>query len=429
MFFMRFLLPAMACLLFATSSTYAQRSSFGRRLPSPRMLAQNGMEQMWWSHATLDPSSEKIRHLVITEDIVFVQSTGGVVTAFDAESGKKMWSVQLGRRDQPNQPIVVNDDMAFVTVGISLYAVEKMTGKSLWQITLPGAPATSPAVDRFRVYLGMRDGSMYALNLKKINQLYEERLLPQYSHLTVVWRYKAPKGISSQPIATGASVNFASRSGSLFAVDGPDRKLRFQFETNKPISAPLAFDGTYLYMAAQDLNLYCINSNNGAVRWQFSTGLPTFRSARVIGNDVFVMPARGGMHCLTTISGRERWWRPKIVDMLAATPKTIFASDLVGNVVLLSRENGAVRGALPLRQFDFRQPNDRTDRLFLATSSGLIVCLREQGREFPIYHAKPDERPIFPEFTPDEKPDEEPSTPDDPDKKTPAKSDPDPDDK
>lgn len=399
MFSMRSLLPAMACLLLATSSTYAQR-----KLPSPRMLTQHGLEQAWWNQATLDPSSEKVRHLVISEDIIFVQSTGGVVTAFDAESGKKLWAIQLGRRDQPNQALVVNNEVAFVVVGTSLYAIEKRTGKSLWQIKLPGAPATSPAVDKFRVYLGMRDGSVYALNLKKINELYEKRLLPQYSHLTVVWRYKAPLGISSQPIATGASVNFASRSGSLYAVDGPDRKLRFQFETNKPISAPLAFDGKYLYMAAQDFNLYCIDGRNGAVRWQFSTGLPTFRSARVIGDDVFVMPARGGMHCLTTLSGRERWWRPKIVDLLAVTPTTVFASDLGGNVVLLSRNNGSVRGALPLRQYDFRQPNDRTDRLYLATTSGLIVCLREKGREFPIYHANPENRPIIPEFTPDEEP-------------------------
>jgi len=110
------------------------------------------------------------------------------------------------------------------------------------------------------------------------------------------------------------------------------------------------------------------------------------------------------MHCLTTLSGRERWWRPKIVDLLAVTPTTVFASDLGGNVVLLSRNNGSVRGALPLRQYDFRQPNDRTDRLYLATTSGLIVCLREKGREFPIYHANPENRPIIPEFTPDEEP-------------------------
>ena len=68
---------------------------------------------------------------------------------------------------------------------------------------------------------------------------------------------------------------------------------------------------------------------------------------------------------------------------------------------LLSRENGGLVGALPLRQFTVRLENDRTDRLYMATQSGLVTCIREKGSGFPLYHMFPDRRPILPEFAPE----------------------------
>jgi hypothetical protein len=45
--------------------------------------------------------------------------------------------------------------------------------------------------------------------------------------------------------------------------------------------------------------------------------------------------------------------------------------------------------------------NDRSDRIYLATESGLVICLREQGREFPRFHKYPEREPILPEFAPE----------------------------
>ena len=38
----------------------------------------------------------------------------------------------------------------------------------------------------------------------------------------------------------------------------------------------------------------------------------------------------------------------------------------------------------------------------MATKSGLIVCIREQNKEFPTYHMFPERQPILPEFASDE---------------------------
>ena len=62
----------------------------------------------------------------------------------------------------------------------------------------------------------------------------------------------------------------------------------------------------------------------------------------------------------------------KIIDFIAASPDTLYTTDRVGNVVLLSREDGSILGALPLRHFSIRVPNDRTDRIFMTTPTGMV---------------------------------------------------------
>ena len=54
------------------------------------------------------------------------------------------------------------------------------------------------------------------------------------------------------------------------------------------------------------------------------------------------------------------------------------------------------------RDLSVRIQNDRTDRIYLGTESGLIVCLRERGQEFPKFHMYPERSPILPEMAPDD---------------------------
>ena len=60
-----------------------------------------------------------------------------------------------------------------------------------------------------------------------------------------------------------------------------------------------------------------------------------------------------------------------------------------------------------MRLFSVRVANDRTDRIFMSTESGLVIALRKRGETIPIYHKFPDRLPILPEVTP-----EEPTPPD-----------------
>ena len=159
-----------------------------------------------------------------------------------------------------------------------------------------------------------------------------------------------------------------------------------------------------MILASEDNFVYCLNRENGLEKWAFASGFPIRRAPRVINDDLYVLPDRGGLFNLSIGSGIEKWSRPGVSDFLAASKTRLFMVDPTGNVVILQRRDGRMLGSLPMRRFNVRFENDRTDRLFLATTTGLILCLREKGAEFATYHKFPERSPLVPETEPDEEP-------------------------
>jgi outer membrane protein assembly factor BamB len=392
---------ASTALLAFSNSLLAQNSNTERQIPSQQQLSRFGLERAWWGQATLNPSRDKVRHVSIDEESVFIVSTSGVVTAFDSETGQKRWATLLGRYDQPGFPVVSNENLALVVMGSTLFAIEKRSGKTSWTLTLPGQPSTAPGVDDQRVYVGTMDGSVYAFSLLKVRQLYQEQRLPEWSAEAMVWRSTANAEITSPPVPSGRSVSYCSRDGSLYSVGAADKQLIYQLETDGAIVAPMATSGKIQYIASEDNTLFAINAHNGAMLWNFTRGLPIRRAPYVVGNDLYVTPDRGGMYCLNANDGSQRWWQATLQSFVAVIGDAVFASDADGNLIRATRAEGGISASMPMRAFSVRVSNDRTDRIFMSTDSGLVIGLRKRGETIPVYHKFPDRLPILPEVAPE----------------------------
>ena len=401
-------LPFGSACLMDSAPVAAQSSSVSvtPELPTSRTLSRYGLERAWWSQATVNPKRDKVKYMVLDEENVYLQGTGGTVTAFDAESGKRLWTVQLGNRDEPIFPGVSNDKHFLTVSGMTLYCMERFSGNVLWELTLPAMPSVGPSVDDQHIYIGGLDGSIYSFKLRKIDELYQKRMLPKWSYEALRWRYQSSKEITTRASSTGELVQFANSNGHLFAVSAKESKLQWQFEAQpypgSPITAPIATTDDSLIVASENFFVYCLDRKKGHERWSFASGYPIRKAPVVIENDLYIMPDRGGMFNLAVRTGEEKWERPGVTDLLGATKSRLFCSDVTGNLVLLQRSTGRPLGTLPLKPFSVRLQNDRTDRLFMATPSGLVVCLREQGSEFAHFHKYPELAPIVPDVEPDE---------------------------
>ena len=111
------------------------------------MLDRYGLKLDWWGQAVLNPSRDRVRYVTLDEEHLFVQATSGVVTAFDNETGRKLWAQQLGPHDSPSFPATSNKNDLLVVSGMMLYSMDKFRGDVNWQVRLPKLPSTSPAAD------------------------------------------------------------------------------------------------------------------------------------------------------------------------------------------------------------------------------------------------------------------------------------------
>ncbi len=389
------------CWLATVATATAQQGSVNDGFISSTILNRYGLETAWTAQAVLNPSRDKVAHLVLDEELLYVQATNGIVTAFDAETGVRAWAVRLGSFDEPSFPAESNETMVMIVVGTKMYGIEKRTGNIVWTLRLPGAPSTSPSADATQVYVGTLDGSVYAYSLKKIKELYSARKLPQWSHEAQVWRYQASKEITSPPLTSGRTVNFASRDGSLYAVSANRRELTFQFETDAPIVAPMAQWGNVQYLASEDYTFYAINASSGQVIWEFVAGLPIRTSPEIVRNNLYIHPDRGGLYCLEASNGTQKWWQPRLKEFVSVANDIVFARDDNKDIIMVAAADGRMVGRLSAGRFTRHVSNDRTDRVYLATDTGRIAAIRFRGRNFPVYHKHPERLPLLPEFAPE----------------------------
>lgn len=393
-------LAALSCVtpLAAQSSPARQ----GLQLPSEQMLNRFGLTRSWWSHATINSKRDKLLYMVVDETHLFLQSSSGTITAFDTENGRYLWTRMIGAADRAMFPATSNDELLFVVNGLRLFAVRKDTGDIKWQLQMPGMPASSPVADAKLVYVGFVDGSLYAFKLDETQELFTAGKLPQYSESAVKWRYRTSKAITIPAVPGEGIVAFASRNGSLYSVTKEFRKLVFQFETDAPLSAPVVRYKNSLLLASEDFNFYSLDIRSGRPGWQFTAGVVIRRAPVLIDDDVYLFPDQGNMYKLSAATGHPYWSLPRMQDFLAASSSRVYVVDHHNNLTIVSRDHGEPLGMFPLDKFTQHLANDRSDRIYVATESGLVMCLHERGREFARFHMHPDRQPILPDFAPED---------------------------
>lgn len=376
-------------------------SSVGISLLSQRELVQYDLDRVWWGQATVDPHRDRIVHLSLDEKNLYALSTAGIITAFNNDTGKKIWSTQLGRGNNIGYAPVSNSKYVFITVGMSLFCIDRESGEIDWELKLPNSASTSPTVDEDMIYVGTLKGRVYAWDLNTLKELSDESKLPAWRESAIRWTYQTGDTISTPPVATSRSLIFASQDGSLYSVTINNRELAFQFETDAPISAKLAEFGKSIFIASEDQNLYCLNILNGIVRWRIRTSFPLRKPVTVLDDNVYLSSKKNGLFELSAQTGVEKWWQPLASTFISLSPNRVYASDELGNMLILSRTDGAVLSAVPLRKFQVKLMNEQTDRIFCSSESGLIMCLRQSDLPFPVRFKHQDRYPILPEIAPE----------------------------
>lgn len=401
----RFLSLIAIALVCSTGSAIAQ---VGNRtsIPSRKLLDRYNLEQLWLSHAVIDSSRDRVTNLVLDEETVYVQTRNGFISALDSRTGAQRWAQLLARLDTPQFPLISNSNTVLVNAGMSMYAVDKWTGSELWHVQLPEQVSTSPAIDEERFYLATGTGSVYAFDLSKVLELYRQNKLPEWSFQARVWRHQTSKAIRFSPLTHDGQLTFASDTHTVYSVNTADDSLVFQMELPEPVTAPIVQSENKLFVATGDQRMYCLDAQRGTTLWVFVARANIPETPIVIHNRCYVTPNDGSLHCLNIETGIPLWEMPGARNMLAETENYVVSQDKLGNLLLLSpqeeQQTAQIIARLPMRSFSIRAENSLTDRIYLATPSGLVICLKEKGVSFPKFFKNPDKSPLEPIFAEDD---------------------------
>ena len=139
-------LMAASCL---SSPVCAQHSS----LIPETAAAQHGLTRPWFAQVQLDQSRGRLAGMVLYEGVLYAQTDKAMIQAIDAETGRTLWSRQVGRPGHPSMLPSVSHDLLGTITGSRLYVVNRLTGEGLLEKDLEGSPGAGPALSATTAYV------------------------------------------------------------------------------------------------------------------------------------------------------------------------------------------------------------------------------------------------------------------------------------
>jgi outer membrane protein assembly factor BamB len=173
--------------------------------------------------------------------IVYFTFDDGTLIGFDELTGKMIINVDL---KQPLVSKAVVGEMVFISgVAGILSALDKKTGKIIWERAFDWPIWTSPAIDRDKVYVGDNGGLLRALDINDGRTL---------------WTFQAEGVILSAPIIVGDFLIFASLDKNLYCLDKYTGLLNSKWKSEHEIRFPAISDGESIFVTAQDGSIYSL---------------------------------------------------------------------------------------------------------------------------------------------------------------------------
>ncbi|MBI2826486.1 MAG: PQQ-binding-like beta-propeller repeat protein [Planctomycetia bacterium] len=352
----------------------------GGVIPEPT-ARRHGLTRAWAAQLSCDPGRDRVAQLTLLAGALIGVTDQSTVQAIDAETGRTMWVAHVGRRDLPNTPVGANEKYVAVCNGSTLYVLDRGDGREIFSRRLQGTPAAAPAISDTRVYVPTFKGGI---------ETYEVELPEDDPDKPRIMKTFRSKGIIEEaPVLAGTRLIWATHAGYVYSADKESLEGQFRFTTRGAITAGLAYRPPLVYTASADGYVYAINENTGLRQWQFSTGYPVREQPVAIGENVYAIPDLSGMYCLSADKGLERWFTRNVAQFVSASATRLYTADEPGQMIVVDARSGAHVDRLAFDLYPIKVLNIQTDRIYLATATGLVQCLREIEQVQPLVHAAP----------------------------------------
>ncbi len=248
---------------------------------------------------------------------VYVGSRDGKVCAVNKASGRALWTTWT--HGEFRSPIAAAYTKLYLTSGRTVQALDSVTGKRLWKGRIDGSVAqSSPVAYRHAIYVGSKDGFLYAYAADGCGVRY----------CAPLWRGRVGREVLAAPTAIDGAVLVTATDGTLvkFAAVGcgapfcrPLAKVGPRYEHGhrhgrhwgwwpKVLTGAVAVADGKVYVGSTDGHVRVLSlADLSQLADTKLPGRPRVSSPAVLGDVLFVTTSDGRLQALDPATLAVRW--------------------------------------------------------------------------------------------------------------------------
>jgi len=189
------------------------------------------------------------------------QRTNYTPMKFDPPQGKCKWTICLRDLDvdnliAPTVQVVIGDGRVYVGCKNGrLYALDASTGAVCWTFQADGPIIHTAGYRDGRVFIAAMDGCVHALNAATGKQQW-------------VFATHRRFGFSTAVLLADNKIFAVDRGGRLFALNPGDGTELWHYDAVAPVDQSPAFDAGKVFFAGEDMCVHAVNAADGTMLWK-----------------------------------------------------------------------------------------------------------------------------------------------------------------
>lgn len=408
---MIFLQRMMLCLIvsgiFVITDT-EHRPAMADTLVDRGKLQREGLTRPWFTQVQMDVGKDRVESVNFDGELLTVQTKRGVIQTIDGETGDTLWVTNVDSPTLFTSSVGVGPNHTALANGSHLLVFERKTGKQVWSRKLSGGVIGAPGVSKDFIFVPKVDGKVEVYSLDEPRSWKEVRSVSDTQF--PVWRYNSHGKTMIQPAIFDGLFGWANDRASFYVARIKPMEILFRLETFENVVAPPVKINSYLYIVSSDGYLYKVHVKTGDIRWRFSTGTPLISRPVALDGFIYISTPDGGLYRIladeevaeksgslngvqneakkpndfhakqSLKEGNESWFNPDIAQILSITPDRVFGLDPKGNMQIVDTETGKSLRTVKTGGVSIPITNHLTDRIYLASTNGLIQCIETSTR-------------------------------------------------
>jgi outer membrane protein assembly factor BamB len=331
---------------------------------------------------------------IVADGKVFAIDTVARVSAFDANSGKRLWSVQLKMKGEANSEafgggIAFDGGRIFANTGYGFVAaLDAENGREIWRQEIGLPLRGSPTVSDGRVFSVTYDNQIYALSAENGSVIWNESGIAETAGILGAASPASEEGVVVAAYSSGEIFAMQAENGRTAWTDALTRTGQITaLSALSDIDGDPVVDRGRVYAASHSGRMVAIDLRTGERVWERNIG-SMFR-LWLAGDYIYAVSTESELVCLSRIDGRIRWVRQlqrygnqeKRKNLLDWSGPVLAGDRLIvtssqGFALSVSPYTGEIISGMKMPGGIYIEPVVVNKTLYIVTDSGKLIAMR-----------------------------------------------------